>query len=167
MNRTKLVMSIAVSLFFCVSFVADTALAIPVILTGYVADLAGTPHTAPNITITVRTFAGGRVIARAPANPTTGRFEIPIDPIDVPDADTRLQVEASGTATIGGQVVRVETRQPLIGIAGEIAAGLMPASTATATYFFVLVVPKKVECSTSTGCHRADCLLFRGRRRCR
>ncbi len=142
------------------------AYAIPVRLKGFVANLGGTPHTDPNIVVTVRLFPGGTPVASKSVD-ENGFFEIDVPPDRVPDADTRISIEASGTATIAGRRESVATRQPMIGLAGEVAAGLTarmdPASPARVDYFFIVDVPKKA----SSKCYCRSCVPKRacGRRR--
>ena len=138
--------------------------AVPVTISGYVADLTGVPHDRPNITVRIRSVASGEEIASGRAN-AEGFFSIPIDPAAVPDEDVTLAITADGTAFIGGVETAVRTNGVLLGLAGEIDsqfATRIPESTNRVNQFIVLAVPKvKPKCVVYSKCRRC---FFRFRR---
>lgn len=155
---TKRPLGIFLAVVTTLVFLQASAMAVPVTVSGYVADLTGIPHERPDITVRVRSARSGREIASGKAD-ANGFFSIPIDPARVPDEDVRLSLSADGTATIGGRVTAVRTNGTLFGLAGEIDSKFstrIPDSTDRVTQFIVLIVPKaQVKCvsySTSRRC---------------
>jgi hypothetical protein len=142
----------------------DRASANPVILKGFVADLGGVPHTAPEITVEVRTFPGGAFVTSKPVETIDGSFTIEIPADRIPNEDTRISVRASGFAVLNGRRTAVRTDSDLIGLSGEILAKFsneIGGGKVPITQFIILVVPKAKE-PTCYYCPRGR--LFR---RCR
>ena len=131
---------------------ASVASAVPVSITGYVADLTGVPHQRPDITIRIRSVASGREIAVGKAN-NDGFFSIQVDPARVPNADVRLSITADGTALINGVLTAVRTDGTVFSLAGEVDAAFRGRiTTPQVTQFIMLVVPKATTCVPSRRC---------------